>query len=223
MSSSGRHTELRRASSALLQNERLVAVLRANDSSEYLPVIDVLVSEGIRAIELTLSTSGTIEELPALLTRFGQNAEIGVGTVCTTSEAERAISAGANFLVTPVVVPEIIQLALAADIPIYPGGLSPTELHSAWSLGASAVKIFPAETVGPQYGMHLRGPFPGIQFVPSGGIDLEDIPEWLDAGALAVSLGGPLIGDAFRGGSLNALASRVQRARTLAERKEGTQ
>jgi 2-dehydro-3-deoxyphosphogluconate aldolase/(4S)-4-hydroxy-2-oxoglutarate aldolase len=206
----------RLAASALLVANPVIAVLRASRASDYDAVVDVLAENGVRSIELTLSTPGTFEYLPALLERTGADVEIGIGTIVTAQQAQRAIDAGARYLVTPVVNLEVIALAVAAGVPVFPGGLTPTELFSAWDAGATAVKIFPAETVGPQYGSHLRGPFPELQFVPSGGIGFDDVPVWLAAGATAVSLGGPLIGDALKGGSLDALAERARRVTELA-------
>lgn len=202
--------------SALLLANPLIAVLRARDASDYHAAVEVLAESGVRSIELTLTTPGTFEQLPGLVTRMGSGVEIGVGTVTTADEARRAIDGGAKYLVTPIVNLEVIAVALKASVPVIPGGLTPTELHAAWIAGATAVKIFPAETVGPQYGSHLRGPFPSLRFIPSGGVRLEDIPAWLKAGATAVSLGGPLIGDAMTGGSLTALGERARRAATLA-------
>ncbi len=198
--------------SPLLTSSRIVAVLRAAEASAYERVIDVLIESGIKSIELTLTTPGTLEVLPRLLRRAGTDAEIGVGTVTCVAEAEQALNAGAGYLVTPVTNVDVIAAAVAAGRPIFPGALTPTEVHAAWSAGATAVKIFPAETVGAQYGGHLRGPFPGLKFIPSGGVGLEDIASWLKNGAMAVSLGGPLLGDALRGGSLVALASRASAA-----------
>ncbi len=195
--------------SAPLREGGVIAVLRARQPSDYDAVVDVLAESGVRSVELTLSTPGTLEHLPTLRGRGG--VEIGVGTITTIEEAQRAIDGGASYLVTPVVKLDVIELAVAQGIPIYPGGLTPTELFSAWEAGATAVKIFPAQTVGPEYGAHLRGPFPWLEFVPSGGITLDDIPRWLQAGAVAVSVGGPLIGDAMSGGSLTALAERARR------------
>lgn len=196
--------------STLLTNSRIVSVLRADDANAYETVIDVLASAGIKSIELTLTTPGTLEVLPHLLRRVGDGVEIGVGTVTSVSEAEQALDAGADYLVTPVTNVDIIATAVAAGRPIFPGALTPTEVHAAWTAGATAVKIFPAETVGAKYGGHLRGPFPELKFMPSGGVRLEDVEAWMKNGALAVSLGGPLIGDALRGGSLEALASRAK-------------
>ncbi|MBB5642601.1 bifunctional 4-hydroxy-2-oxoglutarate aldolase/2-dehydro-3-deoxy-phosphogluconate aldolase [Cryobacterium roopkundense] len=202
--------------SARLRQRPIIAVLRANAATDYDPVVDVLAENGVRSIELTLSTPGTFKHLPALLARVGADVEVGIGTIVTVRQAELAIEAGAHYLVTPIVNLDVIALAVREGMPVFPGGLTPTELYGAWAAGATAVKIFPAETVGPQYGSHLRGPFPDLEFVPSGGIGLDDIPRWLQAGALAVSLGGPLVGDALTGGSLPALAERAQRVTRLA-------
>jgi 2-dehydro-3-deoxyphosphogluconate aldolase/(4S)-4-hydroxy-2-oxoglutarate aldolase len=204
--------------SSVLRERPVIAVLRANDPGAYDAVVDVLVENGIRSIELTLTTPGTLEHLSSLLERF-TDAEIGVGTVTTVDEALCAIDAGAHYLVTPVLDTAVIRVAVEAGIPVYPGALTPTEVFAAWQAGAAAVKIFPAETVGAQYGTHLRGPFPGIEFIPSGGVALDDIPAWLQAGAAAVSLGGPLIGDALKGGSLEALANRCRRVVAIVEQE----
>jgi 2-dehydro-3-deoxyphosphogluconate aldolase / (4S)-4-hydroxy-2-oxoglutarate aldolase len=198
--------------SPVLLETPLIAVLRAAQASDYDAVVEVLGQNGVRCVELTLSTPGTIDHLPALIEHAGSELEIGVGTITTVTDAQRAIDAGAKYLVTPVINLEIIALALKHRLPVFPGGLTPTELHSAWVAGATAVKVFPAQTVGAKYGSHLRGPFPDLRFVPSGGVGLDDIPAWLNAGATAVSLGGPLIGDALKGGSLQGLAERTKRA-----------
>ncbi|RNL50046.1 bifunctional 4-hydroxy-2-oxoglutarate aldolase/2-dehydro-3-deoxy-phosphogluconate aldolase [Arthrobacter oryzae] len=198
--------------SHVLTSNKIVAVLRAADAGAYERVIDVLVDSGIRSIELTLTTPGTLEMLPELLRRAGSDTEIGVGTVTCVEEAEQALNAGASYLVTPFTNPDVIATAVRAGRPIFPGALTPTEVHTAWAAGATAVKIFPAETVGAAYGAHLLGPFPALKFLPSGGIRMEDIGPWLRSGAIAVSLGGPLLGDALRGGSLDGLAARAQAA-----------
>jgi 2-dehydro-3-deoxyphosphogluconate aldolase/(4S)-4-hydroxy-2-oxoglutarate aldolase len=104
----------------------------------------------------------------------------------------------------------VVKLAVERQTAVFPGGLTPTELAAGWEAGATAVKIFPAETVGPAYLKHLRGPFPDLQAVPSGGVDLDATREWLAAGAAAVSIGGPLLGDALKGGDPSALRERCR-------------
>lgn len=195
-------------SSVLLENP-VVAVLRARHAAEYAPVISALAEGGVRTIELTLSTAGVFDLLPVLARDFGADVEIGVGTITTTAEADQALDAGARFLVTPVTDGDIVRAAVARGVPVFPGGLTPTELLSGWRAGATAVKVFPASTVGPGYISQLRGPFPEIQVIPSGGVGIGDAAAWISAGAMAVSLGGPLLGDAFKGGDLGLLKERA--------------
>jgi 2-dehydro-3-deoxyphosphogluconate aldolase / (4S)-4-hydroxy-2-oxoglutarate aldolase len=105
---------------------------------------------------------------------------------------------------------DVIELAVQQQVAIFPGGFSPTELAAGWAAGAAAVKIFPAQTVGAGYLKHLRGPFPDLQAVPSGGVDLNATKQWLAAGAAAVSIGGPLLGDALAGGDPSELRRRCR-------------
>jgi 2-dehydro-3-deoxyphosphogluconate aldolase / (4S)-4-hydroxy-2-oxoglutarate aldolase len=125
------------------------------------------------------------------------------------------MDAGAQYLVTPTMNLSIVRLAVEREIAVFPGGLTPTELAAGWHAGATAVKIFPAETVGAGYLKHLRGPFPDLEGIPSGGVDLDATQEWLDAGAAAVSIGGPLLGDALEGGDLSALHKRCRAVRAV--------
>lgn len=192
-----------------LRESPVVAVLRAGSADAYAPVIGALLAGGVRHLEVTLSTPGTIEAIPALLTRFGADARIGVGTVTDPDQARRAVESGAHFLVTPTTDVEVIDVAITAGLPVFPGGFTPTELHAGWRRGVAAVKVFPASHLGPGYIADLRGPFPGIEVIPSGGVTAEGAIEWLRAGACAVSLGGPLLQDAFRGGDPVALTRRA--------------
>ncbi|MHC6594350.1 bifunctional 4-hydroxy-2-oxoglutarate aldolase/2-dehydro-3-deoxy-phosphogluconate aldolase [Arthrobacter sp. C152] len=208
-------TAVRPCPSTVLRDTKAVAVLRARHASDYTPVIEALQRGGVLSIELTLSTPGVWDELPRLRERFGDGVEIGVGTVTDAADAETALDLGAAYIVTPVTDPAVISVCVDRGIPVYPGGLTPTELHAGWKLGATAVKVFPAATVGASYIAQLRGPFPDIQVIPSGGVNIDDVPAWIKAGALAVSLGGPLLGDAFKGGDLHELSSRARRVRAL--------
>lgn len=202
--------------SSALRTAPVVAVLRANDAHDYDGVVDVLVQNEVTSIELTMSTPGTLDHLPDLVARCGAAADIGVGTVTSRETAAAVLDAGASFIVTPVLCLDVIALCVERGVPVFPGSFSPTEIHSAWHAGATAVKIFPASTVGPEYAKHLRGPFPDLEFVPSGGVGITDIEPWMRAGALAVSLGGPLLGDALNGGSLTELAARTTAAVEIA-------
>ncbi|MDT0116813.1 bifunctional 4-hydroxy-2-oxoglutarate aldolase/2-dehydro-3-deoxy-phosphogluconate aldolase [Microbacterium sp. PRF11] len=190
-------------------SSKLVVVARASAASDYAPVLTALAEGGVRSVELTLTTPGTFDAFAALRSTF--DGDLGIGTVTTLDQLERAIDVGADYLVTPITSSVLVERAVAAGIPIVPGGLTPTELHSSWAAGATAVKIFPAGQVGPCYLKDLRGPFPDIAVIPSGGVDADSAAAWLSAGAVAVSVGGPLLGDAFHGGDLGALRERARR------------
>lgn len=196
--------------STLLAATPVVAVLRARHAREYAPVIEALAIGGVRSIELTLSTEGVVEELPALLARFGGDVEIGIGTIVNVAQAVECLDLGAQFIVTPTTNPDVVRASVDRGVPVFPGGMTPSELFSSWQAGATAVKVFPASIVGIGYLSLLRGPFPRMEMVPSGGVSVEEAPAWIAAGACAVSLGSPLLRDAFSGGDLGALAERAR-------------
>lgn len=189
----------------------VIAVLRAPDARDYERVCRALVDAGVTAIELTLTTPGTIATLPSLRNALPR-AAFGIGTVTDTDRARAAIDAGAAFLVTPVVRTEVVEAAVHDGIPVVCGAMTPTEVLAGWDAGAAAVKLFPAATLGPEYTAQLAGPFPGVVTVPSGGIGLDEIAAWIRGGAAAVSLGGPLVGDAFRAEDLAPLLNRAHLA-----------
>jgi len=192
---------------------RIVAILRAENAARAEAVVDVLVEAGVRSLELTLTTTGALEVVERLAARVPSEVEVGVGTVLTGADVDRSVAAGARFVVSPSVEPDVIAAALRHGIASYPGAFSPTEITAAWKAGASAVKLFPAGRLGPGYLKDVRGPLPDIPVVPTGGIDIGSVGDWLDAGALAVGMGGPLIGDALTpDGGLAALAGRAAAA-----------
>jgi 2-dehydro-3-deoxyphosphogluconate aldolase / (4S)-4-hydroxy-2-oxoglutarate aldolase len=198
-----------------LISSKVIAVLRASGVSALAPVCDVLVEEGILSLELTLTTPGLLDALPGLVDRYADSADVGVGTVLAESGAQRALDSGAQYLVTPTMNLPVVRLAVQHQVAVFPGGLTPTELAAGWDAGATAVKIFPAQTVGAGYLKHLRGPFPDLQAVPSGGVDLDASRQWLAAGAVAVSIGGPLLGDSLKGGDVSALRNRCRAVRAV--------
>ena len=131
-----------------LISSKVIAVLRASHVSALAPVCDVLVEEGILSLELTLTTPGLLDALAELVHRYGHAADVGVGTILTEAEAQRAMDSGAQYLVTPTMNLPVIKLAVERQVAVFPGGLTPTELAAGWNTGATAVKIFPAQTVG---------------------------------------------------------------------------
>jgi 2-dehydro-3-deoxyphosphogluconate aldolase/(4S)-4-hydroxy-2-oxoglutarate aldolase len=199
--------------SEALTTTRVVAILRAENASRAEAVVDVLLENGIRSLELTLTTKGALEVIERLAAKVPDGTDLGMGTVLTADEVDRAVDAGARFVVSPSVVPAVIEAATRHGIASYPGAFTPTEIHAAWSAGASAVKLFPGGALGPGYLKAVRAPLPDIPLVPTGGVEIGAVGAWLDAGAVAVGLGGPLIGDALApDADLDALA---ERARTV--------
>lgn len=191
----------------ILGDSPIIAVLRAPDAKDYFPVVETLIDNGVSTIELTLTTPRTLELLPDLLNQFQDSAHIGVGTVLNKQDAETALQAGSKFIISPNFDEGVLE---AAGKRYIPGVLTPTEVAKAISSGCQAVKIFPAQTVGAAYLKHLRGPYPGLQAIPSGGVDLEQAKEWMKAGSPAVSVGGPLLGDVFKSNDLDGLAERTR-------------
>jgi 2-dehydro-3-deoxyphosphogluconate aldolase/(4S)-4-hydroxy-2-oxoglutarate aldolase len=146
---------------------------------------------------------------------------VGAGTIRSTTEARAFGEAGASFLVSPGVMPEVVRVAVELGIPAVPGALSPTEIATALGAGATAVKLFPASLGGPGYLRALRGPFPDVRFVPTGGIEPTDVRSWLDAGATCIGLGSALVGATPPAGpgDLRALTERARRIVQLAGRR----
>ena len=189
----------------------LIAILRA-PTSRHLPAIaDLLLDAGIRALEITLTTPDAVAALAEIARRAPQ-ALVGAGTVLTTDQAQACIDAGARFLVSPAASPEVMGTARAAGIAALPGTLTPTEVLAAHQAGATVVKLFPAAVVRPRFVRELHGPFPQISIIPSGGVGIDDIPDWFAAGAAAVGLGGALLGTAADDGPDPSLAHRARRA-----------
>ena len=200
--------------SATIVSGGIVAILRAPSSDGFAAVADVLVAAGITALEVTLTSQGAIDAIAGLRRQLPDRVMVGAGTVLTADEAKAAVDAGAAFLVSPVLD---TGLAGAASVPFYPGTATPTEIYAAHRAGAPLVKLFPAGNLGPSFLRNVRGPLPGVRIMPTGGIKLENIADWLLAGASAVGLGSPLIGDAASGGSLGALATRARHAVSAVE------
>jgi 2-dehydro-3-deoxyphosphogluconate aldolase/(4S)-4-hydroxy-2-oxoglutarate aldolase len=202
---------LDRATAAVVRSG-VVAVLRADTADGFSAVADVLVDAGVGALEVTLTSRGALAAIAGLVRQLPAGVVVGAGTVLTADQAKACVDAGAAFLVAPVLVPEVSAVGAAAGVATYPGALTPTEVFVASRGGAPIVKLFPASAVGPRFVTDLHGPLPGVRIMPTGGIELGDVAGWLSAGAVAVGLGGPLLGDAAAGGNLAALRDRARRA-----------
>lgn len=177
-----------------LYRHGLIAVVRADVAgAPVIAAIDAMVRGGIACIEITLTTPGAAEIIAACIDRYDpETAIVGVGSVTDRAGCECAIAAGARFVVTPAICPDAVEAARAAKVPVFCGAFTPTEALTAWRLGADAVKIFPAQVGGPDYLKAIHGPLPHIPLVPTGGVTLDNIGAFFDAGAVAVAVGGNL-------------------------------
>jgi 2-dehydro-3-deoxyphosphogluconate aldolase/(4S)-4-hydroxy-2-oxoglutarate aldolase len=198
---------------AALREGGIVPVIRADSADTALRIVDALVAGGIRTLEITMTVPDAIGAIKAVADRFGSSVLLGAGTVTSRALAEGSLDAGAEFLVTPCVVPDVIAVAKERDVAVLPGAMTPTEVFTAWSSGGDIIKIFPASNVGgASYLKALKGPFPQIPLCPTGGVNLQTIGEFVKAGASAVGVGGELVSkaaiDAGDYGKITELANR---------------
>ncbi|MGJ4845667.1 bifunctional 4-hydroxy-2-oxoglutarate aldolase/2-dehydro-3-deoxy-phosphogluconate aldolase [Leifsonia sp. Le1] len=203
-----------------LRADRAITVVRAPRIDDPSALCAALASGGIRAVEFTFTTPGVeriVAEAAAAASEHG--ALVGAGTVTDEVKAEAAIAAGARFIVTPGLHDGVAAICREAGIPFLLGALTPTEVMRAVEAGAAAVKIFPATLVGPGYLKDLGGPFPGVEFVPSGGLRADNAAAWVQAGALAVTAGSSVVSAAtIEAADWDAITERAAEFRAAALR-----
>ncbi|MFC8520256.1 bifunctional 4-hydroxy-2-oxoglutarate aldolase/2-dehydro-3-deoxy-phosphogluconate aldolase [Streptomyces sp. NPDC057257] len=200
-----------------LGHTRVMAILRSADGSGLPAAARALAAGGITCLEVTLTTPGALDVLARIRDDLGPGVAVGAGTVLTTRQAQAAVSAGAEFLVGPNVDTDVITAAARAGTPFYPGAWTPTEVCAAWQAGASAVKLFPASTGGPEHLRQLRAPLPHIPLVAVGGVGLAEARAFVEAGACAVGVGSPLLRGADRDPAPETLKLLTERGRALLE------
>lgn len=176
----------------LLQRTRAIAVIRASQRSQGCQMAKAVAAGGMQLIEITWNSDASAQLISQLRSEL-PTCTIGTGTLLTLDHLEQAIAAGAQFLFTPHINSAMIQAAAQRSVPIVPGALSPTEIVTAWQAGASCVKVFPVQAMGgASYIKSLQGPLSHIPLIPTGGVTLENAPEFLLSGAIAVGLSGQL-------------------------------
>lgn len=195
--------------SALVRAHRVMAIVRGTSEEAALETGRALLDEGIRLVEITLTTPGALATIAALRDHAPESAFIGAGTVLTVEDVAAVEQAGAQFIVTPAVTPAVAEASRRA-IPCAAGAFTASEAYAAYSAGAEVVKLFPASAAGPGYLKALRDPLPQIPFMVVGGVGLPEAEAFVAAGAIGAGVGGPLVGDAASGGSLDALRSRAR-------------
>jgi 2-dehydro-3-deoxyphosphogluconate aldolase/(4S)-4-hydroxy-2-oxoglutarate aldolase len=174
----------------------VIAVIRADSKDQLVGIAKALMAGGVYGIEVTMSTPKAIAGIEMLADRFGDGAVIGVGTVLDAATARDAISAGAQFVVSPVFDDQIVATTRRYGKIMIPGALTPTEILRAWTAGADVVKVFPSTALGPGYFRDILAPLPQLRLTPTGGVDIKNAGEWIKAGAVFVGASTSLVSKA---------------------------
>jgi 2-dehydro-3-deoxyphosphogluconate aldolase/(4S)-4-hydroxy-2-oxoglutarate aldolase len=177
---------------AKISAEKVIALIRADSPDGLLDCAQALAAGGLTSIELTMTTPGAIPMLAKASVAL-PDFLFGLGTVLDAETARAGIAAGARFIVTPAFRPEVIRQCRESGVPVFSGALTPTEIVNTWDAGADAVKIFPAEFFGPAYIKSVKAPLPHIPLLPTGGVNADNVGEFLKAGAWATAAGSSLV------------------------------
>ena len=175
-------------------DEGLIPVVRVSSAQEAMDVAEALKAGGCSFIEITMSVQGAIDVIKELTEKYKDEIIMGAGTILDPETGRAALLAGAQFIVSPTLNIDLIHLVHRYGAVVIPGAMTPTEILSAWNAGADMVKVFPAAQLGgPDYLKALKGPFPQILLVPTGGVNLQNTGAFIKAGASAVGAGGELV------------------------------
>ena len=177
----------------LVLKTKVIAVIRMKNAAKLPDVASSLARGGVKALEVTMTTPGALDVIRSMAAAKAPGTIVGAGTVLEPEIALSAIEAGADFIVSPVLNPAVVRACREAEVFVAPGAFTPTEILSAWHLGADVVKVFPATSLGPAFFKDLRGPLPGIRVMPTGGVNLENAAEFIRQGACCVGIGTALL------------------------------
>jgi 2-dehydro-3-deoxyphosphogluconate aldolase/(4S)-4-hydroxy-2-oxoglutarate aldolase len=173
--------------------EKVIAVIRMPDAARILDVIEALKKGGVKLLEITMTVPGALDIIQKLAVSKSGGVLIGAGTVLDADTAAAAIWSGADFVVSPLADPGMIAACRTHETLVAPGAFTPAEIVAAWDRGADIVKVFPATSLGPQYFRDLRGPFPQLRLMPTGGVNIENARAFIEAGACAIGIGTALV------------------------------
>lgn len=169
----------------------IIGILRGYPLEVILDLIPVYMDSGYHTLEITMNSPSAAKTI-STVTKIFPELNIGAGTVCHTDDLKEALDAGAQFIVMPVLNEEVVSLCVRDNIPVFPGAYTPTEIYTAWHLGASAVKVFPASLLGPTYIKEVLAPLNDLKLLPTGGVSGDNIQSYFEAGAVGVGMGSAL-------------------------------
>lgn len=181
-----------RFSSELFERVPIVGILRGLAARHLSPAVQAVLEGGLTNLEVTMNSPGAADQIRQAAELAGPRMNVGAGTVTSLARLEEARQAGASFIVTPTVSPEVIARCVELGLPVFPGALTPTEILQAWQLGATAVKVFPADLFGPNYIRSVLAPLSEVRLMPTGGIDITNLADYWKAGARSFGVGTPL-------------------------------
>ncbi|MCK4906932.1 MAG: bifunctional 4-hydroxy-2-oxoglutarate aldolase/2-dehydro-3-deoxy-phosphogluconate aldolase [Spirochaetes bacterium] len=168
----------------------LMGILRGISSSQVEPLVEAVVSAGLKTIEITMNTANASDLLADMKKVSAGRLNIGAGTVLSIEDMKIALDAGAQFIVSPTLVDDVVSYCSKNSIPVFPGALTPQEIFSAWNAGAAMVKVFPSNFFGPAYFKEIKGPFDRIELLACGGVSADNLETFFGSGASAAAFGG---------------------------------
>ncbi len=181
----------------LFKKAPIVGIIRHLSAEDVRQILPLYQESGLTTVEITMNTAGAEAMLKEALEHYPDTLNIGAGTVCTEKELEKALKIGAQFIVTPIINKKVIRTCVKKGIPVFPGAFTPSEIYKAWTLGASMVKVFPSTILGPAYIKELKAPLNQIGLMPTGGISLANMSDFLLAGADGLGIGSQLFDKTF--------------------------
>ncbi|MNK20815.1 2-dehydro-3-deoxy-6-phosphogalactonate aldolase [compost metagenome] len=181
----------------IFQEMPIIGILRNISLEDISHILPHYLASGLTTLEITMNSPAAEDSIRFAVEKYAGKLNIGAGTVCDMHELELALSAGAQFIVTPIINEDVIKECVKRKIPIFPGAYTATEIYNAWKLGASRIKVFPATSLGPNHFKDLKGPFPNIKLVATGGISLDNLVAFLEAGISGFGIGSTLFNKAY--------------------------
>lgn len=195
----------------------IIGILRGYSFATVLKIADAYAASNFTTLEITMNTDGATSIIANLRQRH-PHLNVGAGTVRTPAELDQALTAGAQFIVTPILDEHVVSTCVQEEVPVFPGAFSPTEVFQAWESGATAVKVFPATQLGPSYVKELLAPLEMVKLVPTGGVSLSNIAAYFQAGAVGVGMGGSLFDkQLIEEGDFEQLSNHFRQVKSAAE------
>lgn len=176
-----------------IEERKLIAVVRVDDPDDLPKVGEALLAGGVSVVELTMTIPNVLPRIRQVREQLGEEVIVGIGSILNGEMAQEAIDAGAQFVVSPIMLADIIKVSNEAGVPVMVGAYTPTEIQEAYTLGSDVVKVFPADQLGPSYFKAVRAPMPHLKLMPTGGVSSDNVHEWLDVGTFALGVGSALV------------------------------